>query len=676
MSGFDLAQTFFLDKDAVQGADIASITGVDLYIYKKPTAGKTKSGINKPGISVFLCGCKEDGSPDLTLFHHTFSARVEHDNVAADTDGGDPTSFVFNQPLPAPTDRKYAILIKFDGSDPDFKIWYNKAGENVLGTTTKTSVSSGKVDGSLFTMTNGKTLTPVVDADLSFRLKVAKHTATTMTFLVKNRPYELISFSDKTGIFKGGEDVYKVSANATGTVSINASSTSLIGTGTNFSTLNAGDAFVITDGTAENTEVRIVASRSNTTLLTLTEPPSFTNASGKYYKTATAKMFYADGISDNMVLNDSTANDSVYFANGDVIKGVDSLASATITAITDYQLNSVVPNYAIKTPGGTVATATINFANNGGSMSPSTQLDATLGQRMFINKYDAVITSQTNRALSGDPDPFAGTLTFTTNNPYVSPYVREENLDLFVERYSINNVSTNEYKGTGSAQARYITRTVDLADQVSEDMKLYLRGYRPSGTTIEAYARFHNSEDPESIDLKDWTQLSFVGTDVPFSSPSNIYDFKELPFAVPNYGTGTTATGTFTVSSACTVITGTSGTVSTNVPVGSSVRVYSTTFPDNYFVDTVVAANATTITVATGPGSNASILGSGFKVDVLSRPQSAFLDVQSGSVLTYFNKAGAVFRGYDKFAVKLILLSSDGIRIPYVDDVRAIAVSA
>jgi hypothetical protein len=377
-----------------------------------------------------------------------------------------------------------------------------------------------------------------------------------------------------------------------------------------------------------------------------------------------------------MVLNDSTANSTVYFAIGDTIKGVDSLASATISAINDYQMNSVVPNYAIRTPGGTTASATLNFANNGGAVSASTLVDATLGQRMFMNKYDAVITSQTNRALSGASNPFAGTLTFTTNNPYISPYVREENLDLFVERYSINNTSTNEYKGAGSAQARYVTKTVDLADQVSEDMKLYLRGYRPSGTTIEAYARFHNSEDPESIDLKDWTQLSFIGTDVPFSSPSDIYDFKELPFEVPYYGTGTTATGTFAVSSACTVITGTSGTVNADIIVGSSVRVYSTTFPNNYFVDTVIAANTTTITVATGPGSNASILGSGFKVDVLSRPQSAFLDVQSGSVLTYFNKAGAVFRGYDKFAVKLVLLSSDGIRIPYVDDVRAIAVSA
>ena len=128
-----------------------------------------------------------------------------------------------------------------------------------------------------------------------------------------------------------------MSANAAGTVSINASSTSLIGNGTTFSILNAGDAFVITDGTAENTEVRIVASRANNTLLTLTEPPSFTNATGKFYKTATAKMFYADGISDNMVLNDSTANSTVYFANNDVIRGVDSLASATITNIDDYQ---------------------------------------------------------------------------------------------------------------------------------------------------------------------------------------------------------------------------------------------------------------------------------------------------------------------------------------------------
>jgi flagellar hook-associated protein FlgK len=74
--------------------------------------------------------------------------------------------------------------------------------------------------------------------------------------------------------------------------------------------------------------------------------------------------------------------------------------------------------------------------------------------------------------------------------------------------------------------------------------------------------------------------------------------------------------------------------------------------------------------------SNTSLVGTGFYVTKIDRPNSAFLDKQNQNVLTYFNKGSARFEAYDSFAVKVVLLSSDGVSIPFVDDVRAIAVSA
>ena len=61
MSGFNLAQTFFVDADAAQQASSVYVTSIDLYFYGKPTAGKTKSGISKPGVSLFLCNTNTDG---------------------------------------------------------------------------------------------------------------------------------------------------------------------------------------------------------------------------------------------------------------------------------------------------------------------------------------------------------------------------------------------------------------------------------------------------------------------------------------------------------------------------------------------------------------------------------------------------------------------------------------
>ena len=774
MSGFDLAQTFFLDRQAVNDSEIAFITAVDLFFYSKPISGQTKTGIANPGVSVSICGVRADGTPDIKTASHIYSARVEYAGIVTDTAGNDSsvTTFTLRQPMPLITNRRYAVLVKFDGSDNDFKLWYNKSGENVLGTQTQTQVSSGKVDGYFFKITNGYDLTPERDADLAFRVKIARFTETQKTFKTKNIPYEIlkvVSYADK---FLGGEDVYQGAANGSGTIAITNTSNTVTGTGTSFNTyLKINDKIVITDGTSGNTDIVTVTAIANSTQLSVDRAPKFADTNANYFKTVMGKVHIADKLTDHILIRESTANSTLYFGAGNTIYGVDSGANTTISEIVNFTVNAVIPGYAIRTPFGTQATGTVNFANGAYSVSGTRKKDVVNGVRTLINNYDAVFASHTTEETAATPfETFNGEITFSTSNEYVSPYVREENLDVFVERYVINNSDTEEYLGLGTAQARYISKTAILRnEQFAEDLKVYLTAYRPFGSTIKVYAKFRNSEDNESFDLKDWTELLILNNDV-YSNPGNFNSRVELAYSVPFFRSGTdittssgayisftTTEGSDEVTSATsliqpstfnalsgvanttevittssshglvngdivqyivspgnTVVTGLSngssyyvvnstssttlqlsitsggaainitGTVSetghTLIPAkaivaNTLVKVYSPILPDTYFVDVVTEANSSTFTVSKVV-SNTSLVGTGFYVTKIDRPNSAFLDKQNQNVLTYFNRASARFEAYDSFAVKVVLLSADGVSIPFVDDVRAIAVSA
>lgn len=677
MSGFDLAQTFFIDKNAAKQAPSIHITSIDLFFYSKPVQGKAKSGISSPGVTVYLGDVTTDGSPDLTSFKQDSFARVEYANINTSTTGATATTFTFAKPISVRTNTTAAFLISFDGSDPAFALWYNKAGQNQLGTTTKTSVTSGKVDGNLFTITNGNTLTPQRDADVSFKLRVANFTTTPTTFKVKNRPYEILKVSSTTGNFVGGEPVYSLGANATGTISFSSSCTAITGSGTTLTSLSSGDSFVITDGTTGNTDIRKVVSVTNTTYMTVDVAPSFTNTSGHYYRTVTGTAFFTSGQSDHLIIQDSTSNSTIYLSVGNTVYGVDSGASAVIANIESYGVRAITPSFVVGLPAGTTMNTSIGFANSSFAYSSGNAQDYVIGTRYMMNRYPAVVASHTTEVTTGTPfTSLQNSLTFTTTNKYISPYVDQENLDMFLETYQINNDATNEYLGTGNAQTRYISKTINLgADQLAEDIKVYIRAYKPANTDIKVYARLRNSSDIETMEIKNWTELVANTTGTDYSSATDVSDYMEIGYDLPFQPSGTTQTGTFTTTLSSAVITGTSGAVNTGIVVGSVIRLYNPYFSNSYFISTVTASNTTTFTIASAV-ANSSMVGTGFLVDTVTRKNSAFLDVQNKNIASYYNSSLSLFQGYDSFALKIVLLSENGFTTALVDDVRAIALSA
>lgn len=682
---FDIAQTFYIDPDQVQNASFVYLTSIDLFFQAKPVEGKTQSGLPKPGVAIYVAPTK-DKFPDMELIHHSRAAYLPYDSITASTDGTVATNFKFVRPVLCSTDTVWSVLIKFDGSDNGYKLWYNKAGEVKLGTKELTSVSQGKVDGYFFKITNGKDLTPRTDADLSFRLNIAEFTSLSTTWKYRNRPYEVLDSYNINGVFKGGEDVYqKRSVYATGTINLTSGSSVVTGTGTSLSTdLTVGTRFVITDGTLGNTAVRTVATLPNATYMTLDTPSPFTNTAANFYKTVVGSLFESNNNDDTLVIENSNANSTIYLTGNTTICGVDSLATANISSIEAFQINSVVPHFQVYTPKETTVSTTLNIANSTYAVSATNAIDAVILQRYEVDRYAGVMASATiEKTTSPSFASISGSVTFTTTNKYVSPFSWEENLDMFSDRYKINNDITDEYEdGKGNATARYITKSIALASgQVAEDMKAYVRLFKPYNTDIAVFARFRTPGD--SGKFSNWTKMSPTDPNVTYSNQQNKQDFIELSYDMPFYPVGTVQTGFFSSQSANAILVGTSGAVNTSIVAGDVVRLYSAAISNTYLIDTVVASNTTTLTLSQ-PISNASLVGSGLLVDKITQPYAAFLDVQNKNILTYFhnrtvkgvtaNPGKSV--GFDTYQFKVVLLSSDGILVPFVKDFRAIAVSA
>jgi len=687
---FDLAQSFYLDKGAVADASVVHITSVELYLETKPEAGNSTTGLYKPGISVYLCPILND-QPQLNRVVQGSRARVEWDDINTSELTEVPkvaTKFSFERPVIVATDTQYAILIKIDGGDPGFSFYWGESGKTYLNSTYTASINSGYNDGAFYVITNGSVLTKNPSADLQFHVNVAKFNPLTNTYLFKERGYELIKYlsnSYSTDLITG-EYVYQNTAALTGSITSNSSSLVVVGTGgTTFDTTFAvGSSVVISDSTPGNTFIRFVDSVASASSMTLDEQPHVTAAGLSYYNPAIAKVYIFDKKSDYVILTDSTANSTVYFDAADVIKGEDSRAQLVISQVENFDIGRVTSQLNVVVPSQAGSNASIEFANTVyGTQTISTNIP--VAKRQFIDSYDAMIGSQslvkpnlTNNLFTGNVS-VNGSLVFTTQNAYTSPYIAEDDLDILVYRYIINNDATGEEQSNGNATSRYISKKVVLGnEQDAEDLRVYTSAYIPTQTNIKIYAQLLNGEDYESSMSKNWSLLEEVNQADYVSSSQNKDDVVEREYQIPNYYTDGTllaaAGGMVTPNN----VIRTSADISSNVTVNSTlIRVYQEGSPNNFFVSLVTAANSISITVA-DTVSNTSFNSNGLQIEKVSDANkfSAFINPQNSNIARYYTNGLAPVDTYKQFALKVVLLSPYTFSVPLIKDVRAIAVSA
>jgi hypothetical protein len=282
--------------------------------------------------------------------------------------------------------------------------------------------------------------------------------------------------------------------------------------------------------------------------------------------------------------------------------------------------------------------------------------------------------------------------TFTTTDSLVSPVVDLRRKSSYFIENLINNDTTNENYANGSSLAKYVSKTVILADgQDAEDLKVYLTAFRPINSDIAVYAKVKSSDDPETFDSKLWTLLSYnTDGNLIYSSQGKINDFVEYQFDIP------TASSTIETFNSNTAITEASDfiAITNNVFVNNQIVTYYTATANtivtglaNNGIYYVVSANSTGLKLSAAQGganinisipalANSDSTGHYLRGYIASTPRTGFLNPDStpaASTVQYYNNNGSLMQGFKYFAIKIVLLSSDKVNYPRINDLRAIA---
>lgn len=188
MSFFNFGRTFYLDASTVQGASTAGISSVDLAFMYRPDRSNNISGINLPGITLYITETIFD-MPRVTSNTFLQVARAEWNNIRTSSDGTAFTKFVFNTPIQLETNKLYAFLISYDGNE-QFMPWHNRKGYPLASGGISPGPSS-QIIGQYYEFVNSGTLdqleaaiaksdyqaywNPVTNLDLKFRVNVARY---------------------------------------------------------------------------------------------------------------------------------------------------------------------------------------------------------------------------------------------------------------------------------------------------------------------------------------------------------------------------------------------------------------------------------------------------------------------------------------------------------------------
>lgn len=724
---FDYVQTFFADPDRVNGAAEMAITSINLYIKSAPVvrADQVGAAARDPGISVTICDV-ENNQPVLSKCYAPL-IRIPATQTYNSTDASTPTNFKFALPVKVATGRKYGIVVVFD--DP-FSLWYNRVGEKLVGTVLSSAGSTNYSGGELFPAGTITSIpAPIADADLTFDVKVARYTANSIVQEFVNPDYEFLTVTSRTGEFIGGEWLYKEVANATGNVAFTAGNNTIIGTGTTFTSLAVGDTIALHCNTTL-VEGFVVSSITNNTLMTVTTAPPASNTQTKYKATVFGQLYAKDLVLNKLYLRYSNANSTIKFEAGDVVKGFDSASYATISTVDEFSVDRIKLKGSVKSPAAGSIRTTINLseklANGSYVYTDTNNTNIVINDNLVrdIDVYDGHVLSRslevdnadlyTNASSGGyvaltgvyDINPanrLLGTanvankslvvtaniaINQSANGLYQAPAIDKAALDI----YTFQNIISNTYTTTdansvtidsevspnhGNALARHITRKVTFANnRFAEDVRVFMTAYRPAGTEIKVYTRVHNSADPEAADDKAWTPLEYKSNALRFSSSANDSDFVEYELGLPQYSdTANTLPGTFTSESGNTIIVAQGVTANSYVAQNDVVKLYNPLIPSDYIVGVVAAANTSTITLGQ-PVTNNNVIGTGFKVDRLKYYNIAFNNISNDNVARYYSSTLVEYDKFDSMQIKIVLLADTTYRVPKVDQLQVIGVSA
>ena len=538
-----LAQSFFVRKETFSGElKEQELESVGAFLTKADLYFETKDDTLPVNVDIRAMD-EETGQPTQNVIPNS-KVTLQPYEINVSPNGLVPTTVFFDTPVFLLSGRQYCIVIRPDPRNTNCRVFTARLGENDL--LTENRVTSQPHSGILFTSSNEFTWRHQQEEDLKMRLYFAKFdTSQTGTAVLKNRGYEFLKVSNTSTQFTdfgekiNGETVvtltstsYSNSASLAGAFVQGATSGAVgkfASQNTAANTINISD--VGTTQFANGEFIRFRTGNANTGTIVGNTAVSIGMS------TANGVLYYYDDFSranNNILYLDKSSGN---FKAGMKVKGVRSGYTAQIDSITDSPIDAIyLHNSQMALPGCSISAKGKFAATSSTRDSDFTKLNSQAVTEGLINRRLCLSSSNETTNLSGQKSL---EVVYTMQNSVdsrLSPAIdmRLGNI-LLIENF-LNNVTTNE-EGTagGDAQARHLTKTVQLADgQDAEDIVVVLDAYKPQGTGVHVYYKILHADDSDTMRDVSWVKMDQDTEANLYSSSENTEDFKEYEFSIPS----------------------------------------------------------------------------------------------------------------------------------------------
>ena len=421
-----------------------------------------------------------DGTPSVAQVLPFGEKVLVPDEVTVDSSSPDTTksssgtTFKFPSPVYLPP-GEFAIVLMTNS--PKYKVYSSVEGNIVTNSdTTNTKAGKGPEVGDFFVTNNSSKWTPVTNRSLMFKTQKCSFQLT--SFNSNLCQFDVIPHPLSNGTANTAYDLMKLST----------------------SELKFSDSVIdyFYQTTTENAAYPHIAVRDN----------SFTKfTSNKNIKQDSRKTIRT-GKYDGGADSDMKIQVKMSTTNSDVSPIIDLSRLNLITVENNINNGGISNNNVAVVGGGTgYANGTSNITLDPVDHPTGTGAAVTL----VTDGTGAITDAYASAEGSGYFDNITATLSGGTSGSVT--------------------ISAETDREGGNGIARYITRRVTLQDGFdAEDVRVYIRAYKPSTSNINIYYKALSSTDSESFDDKYWNKMTQ-------ETDSSVYSANESDFLTYNYKT-------------------------------------------------------------------------------------------------------------------------------------------
>lgn len=503
-----LAQTFYIKSAMTADNDCLFASRVDIFF-------KRKSLTN--GVTVMIREV-ENGYParEILPFSET---HLKSSSVLTSDDGSLATQFYFAAPIRLDAEKEYCVVIMPDGDDPDYLAFTSKVGLNDFASGTPVNMDWG--DGVLFTSTNNRAWQSYQDEDLKFTLYRRDFTEPSGIVTLTNDDNEFLSVTNINGDFKNGEIAYTIkpiSGSTGSTVSLITGSTQIAGTALS-TTYAANDYIYVVSGL--NKDLFKILQVTSTTM-TVDKPAKFTGSFTGNPAVSGRISYYNNRNPIDMYLEASSASDSKVFGVSDIITGFTSGAFATVASVDNIELSYIQP-FISRTNSRVTEISMLGVFTDPADTDVTYFREMAFNDKTTFNEKGCIINSKSNGS-----NTFEIELRLNNgSNSVVTPCIDVETASILAYQYKVG--------ANAATSSTYVSKTIELAENLdAEDFVIYATAYRPVNTSVNIYFKVQNSSDPLPFELNEWIPLEIIDGAELYSSISNINDFREFVYKLPD----------------------------------------------------------------------------------------------------------------------------------------------